>query len=168
MTEGSLAGTLNVMDHLSFELVSPLHRYRNQVWQDIGLAGTGWETASNVAAWVGREALYTAGMMKLLSLLRGSRYGLTRSELREVLSSWDKGTFESRAASIRYHFGEHGGGRSLLEYTRQAREFFIRNAGAAQWGQWNPTWAPSFRVIAEGWKGYFTAVGKILTYFSLD
>ena len=70
MTEGSLAGTLNVMDHLTYELIPSLHAYRNQVWQDIGLAGTGWETASNVAAWIGTEALYTAGFMKLFSLPR--------------------------------------------------------------------------------------------------
>jgi len=37
-----------------------------------------------------------------------------------------------------------------------------------QWGQWNPNWKPSFRVIADGYKGYYTAEGKILTYFPLE
>jgi hypothetical protein len=85
--------------------------------------------------------------------------------LREVLTSWDKGTFQSRAASIRYHLAEHGGGKSLLEYTNEAGAFYTRNAGTAQWGQWNPRWTPSYRIVADGYKGYYTAEGKILTYF---
>lgn len=95
-------------------------------------------------------------------------YGLTRAELREVLSSWGKGTFHSRAASIRYHLGKHGGGTSVLEYTREAQGFYARNATVAQWGQWNPNWAPPFRVVADGYKGYVTAEGKVLTYFPLE
>ena len=85
MTEGSLAGVLNVMDHATYGLISPLHRYRNQVWKDIGLAGTGWETASNVAAWIGIEALYSAGMIKAWGLLSktahasGDAQGIIRS-----------------------------------------------------------------------------------------
>jgi hypothetical protein len=100
--------------------------------------------------------------------VRGAKYGLTRAELREVLTSWHSGTFPSRAASIRYHFGKHGGGMSLLDYTRQAQGFYTRNAAVAQWGQWNPNWAPSFRMMADGYKGYYTAEGKILTYFPLE
>ena len=73
MTEGSLAGSVNVMDHLTFELVPSLHAYRDQVWQDIGLAGTGWETASNVAAWVGTECLYTAVGIKAVDAIMARR-----------------------------------------------------------------------------------------------
>jgi hypothetical protein len=91
--------------------------------------------------------------------------GLTRPQLRNILRSWDAGTRRSRAASIRYHFDKHGKGRTLLEYTAEAQNLFNANAGAAIWGKWKTTWEPSFRVIADGFKGYFTEVGKVLTYF---
>ena len=140
----------------------------------------------HLAAWVGAGigAKYSAGAFKWgyakgagfraavldlspVAALR-AKYGLTRSELRAVIASWDQGTLPTRAASIRYHFEKHGGGLSLLQYTMEAQAFYARHAAIAEWGQWNPNWAPSFRVIAEGYKGYFTAEGKILTYFLLE
>jgi hypothetical protein len=42
---------------------------------------------------------------------------ITILELREVVRAWAKGTFNSRAASIRYHYDKHGSGRGLLQYT---------------------------------------------------
>lgn len=96
-----------------------------------------------------RSALGEAQVAEATAV-RGVKYGLTRAELREVISSWDQGTFTSRAASIRYHYAKHGGGMSLLDYTTQGKAFYTGNAGAAQWGQWNPRWAPSFRVMTDG------------------
>ena len=73
LLQGSYAGEINVYDHLTFKLIPALHNYRNQVWQDVYLAGTGWETGSNVFARIGTEALHMALATKVFNLLPWAR-----------------------------------------------------------------------------------------------
>jgi hypothetical protein len=67
--------------------------------------------------------------------------------------------------SITYHYQRHGNGRTLQQYTDAAVRFFEQNKAQAQWGQWNPNWAPSFRLKVGSQAGYYTKDGRILTYW---
>ncbi len=92
--------------------------------------------------------------------------GHSISELREVVGSWDRGTFRSRADSIRYHHPKHAPGQSVLEYTREARSFFTANR--SQFRPVTPTkpgWKPALRLKTATKTGWFTPHGRILTYW---
>ncbi len=69
MVQGAYAGAMNAADKLTFTLIPALHNYRNQVWQDYGLAGTGWETASNAFAWTGTACVYLAGAAEFSAIV---------------------------------------------------------------------------------------------------
>ena len=79
--------------------------------------------------------------------------------------AWDKGTFPTKLDSILYHFGKHGNGRTLAQYTADALAIWNANKGAATWGTWNPKWAPSWRLKMPPQGGYFTGDGRILTFW---
>lgn len=82
-----------------------------------------------------------------------------------VWHAWDKGTFATKMASILYHFGKHGGSRSLAQYTADAQSFWTSHEASAFWGTWNRTWPPSYRLKLPPRGGYFTRAGKMLTYW---
>jgi hypothetical protein len=82
-----------------------------------------------------------------------------------VAGRWAQGTFGNVLRSIEYHFGKHGAGRTLQQYTDDAARFFEQNRSQAQWGKWNPNWPESYRLKVGNQGGYFTADGKILTYW---
>ncbi len=84
---------------------------------------------------------------------------------RSVADRWAKGTFDNIVDSLEYHFAKHGGGRSLRQYTDDASRFFEQYRGQAQWGKWNLNWEPAYRLKVGNHGGYFTADGKILTYW---
>lgn len=44
-----------------------------------------------------------------------------------LFNTWHKGTFENRTRSVNYHLARHGKGRSAVEYTRDAMDFFAAN-----------------------------------------
>jgi hypothetical protein len=82
-----------------------------------------------------------------------------------VADRWAKGTFNSVADSIEYHFSKHGNGRTLQQYTQDAVRFFQENKAQAQWGKWNPNWEPSYRLKVGNRGGYYTADGQVLSYW---
>jgi RHS repeat-associated protein len=82
-----------------------------------------------------------------------------------LASRWAQGTFGNVVKSMEYHFAKHGAGRTLKQYTDDAAAFFAKNKGQAQWGTWNPKWAPSYRLKVGDKGGYFTSDGRILTYW---
>lgn len=41
--------------------------------------------------------------------------------------SWYKSTFPNRTQSVQYHLAQHGKGRTAVEYTRDAMDFFAQN-----------------------------------------
>ncbi len=88
---------------------------------------------------------------------------LTRAELREVVGAWDKGTFRSVADSIRYHYGEHGTGQGILEYTREARRFFELNQDLAR-SHLLRRGETGLKISTETYFGIFTKEGRIVTY----
>lgn len=87
------------------------------------------------------------------------------AEAAVVWKAWDKGTFPTKTDSILYHFGKHGGGRTLAQYTADAQAFWSAHHAIAIWGTWNPVWAPSFRIKLPPRGGYFSRTGKILTFW---
>ena len=84
---------------------------------------------------------------------------------RAIAARWAKGTFGNVVDSIEYHFAKHGGGRTLQQYTDDAVRFFEQNKGQAEWGKWNPNWEPAYRLKIGNQGGYFTADGRVLTYW---
>jgi hypothetical protein len=78
MIEGCYAGQINALDCLTFKLIPSLHNYRNQIWQDIHQAGTGWETASKAFARIGAECLCAALIGRGLRLLPQMQVGFSR------------------------------------------------------------------------------------------
>jgi RHS repeat-associated protein len=84
---------------------------------------------------------------------------------RSIAGRWARGTFATAADSIAYHFAKHGGARTLGQYTDDGARFFAENRGLAQWGKWNPRWEESFRLKLGEQGGYFTADGRILSYW---
>jgi hypothetical protein len=80
-------------------------------------------------------------------------------------SNWARGTFSNTADSMAYHFGKHGDGRTIEQYTKDAMQFWEKNKAQAEWGNWNPKWETSYRLKVGDQGGYFTKDGKILTYW---
>ena len=89
----------------------------------------------------------------------------SRAEAGAVWKAWDKGTFPTKLDSITYHWGKHGKGRTLVQYTADARAFWNATKSAATWGIWNPKWSPAWRIKIPPRGGYFTANGDILTFW---
>jgi hypothetical protein len=87
------------------------------------------------------------------------------TEAAAVWRAWSRGTFPGKLQSMTYHWLKHANGRTIAQYTADALAFFNQNRQLAQWGTWNPMWAPSFRLKIAGKGGYFTALDEILTYW---
>jgi hypothetical protein len=85
-----------------------------------------------------------------------------------VADCWAKGTFDTPADSLAYHFVRHGAGRTLRQYTYDAARFFEKYKHEARWGRWNHRWAEAFQLIKAGEAGYFTPGGRILSYWNPD
>jgi len=84
---------------------------------------------------------------------------------KSVLDSWAKGSFESPVHSLEYHFLKHGRGRTRLQYTFDALQFFSEYRQQTQWGRWNPAWYEAFRLKVDTRRGYFTPGGRILSFW---
>lgn len=91
------------------------------------------------------------------------KVGLARSELREVINAWSKGRSKSIADSIRYHYGEHGAGQGVLNYTREAREFLETNKSLAVRHSLR-TGGTGIKIKTGSHFGIYTNEGKIVTY----
>jgi len=87
-------------------------------------------------------------------------------ELREVIKSWDKGTYTSRAKNIKYHHNKWGGGRTVSQYTRDANRFADQNRARFRYQSRSdkPNWQPSWYLKIGRQAGHYTTSGKILTY----
>jgi RHS repeat-associated protein len=71
------------------------------------------------------EATVTVAMTVVLGPGSGP-VRTTLAEAKALLGSWGRGSFGTLAASLRYHFAEHGaevGARTMLQYLRKAAEF---------------------------------------------
>lgn len=119
--------------------------------------------AIGVAATILREAEVAANAAQASHELIVSSRGTAIEKA--VIDRWAKGTFESVADSIEYHFTKHGSGRTLQKYTEDAVQFFQKNKGQAQWGKWNPSWEPSYRLKIGNQGGYYTTDGRVLSYW---
>jgi hypothetical protein len=79
---------------------------------------------------------------------------------------WDKGTFNNSRASLRYHYGKHGAGMTVSEYTNSARVFANNNASLFRYTYNyklnNVSW---YYTYGPGQSGYFTNGGKIITFW---
>ena len=112
---------------------------------------------------------------KVVSGSRASQRGQVRmpgkaprstKELREVISAWDKGTFRSRAASIRYHHAKHGAGRSVADYTRAAQRFATENRAKFKLTPpKSPKYSPSWYYRSGRQAGRYTSDGRIFSYW---
>ena len=80
-----------------------------------------------------------------------------------MIGAWSKGTFRSRAASIRYHYGKHGTGQGIDLYTREAQEFLTVNKAIALPHNLK-TGEIGLKITTETRFGIYTKEGKIITY----
>ncbi len=96
---------------------------------------------------------------------QANAFGLEQGASARLEAKWARGTFASEQESINRHYLKHGAGRTLEEYTNDALKFWETNKGEAQWGRWNPKWEPSYRLEVGSEKGYYTADGRILSYW---
>jgi hypothetical protein len=82
----------------------------------------------------------------------------TLSEAKRLLSRWDPGTFETIAASIRFHAPKHATGMHLWTYLRRAAAFRKKRA--------TRRYSPDGTVRYEKPSGEFMIEreGKIVTY----
>ena len=83
-------------------------------------------------------------------------------ELREIIKAWDRGTQRSRAANIRYHYKEHGGGRTLRQYTHEARQLGRQTRRAEPRQLYDGR--SGYRVRSRTMSGIYTMSGKIVTF----
>jgi RHS repeat-associated protein len=87
--------------------------------------------------------------------------------------SWYKSTFPNRTQSVQYHLAKHGNGRTAVEYTRDAMDFFAQNQslgkavilrdGTAGIKIATKQPLPGGGVQKIG--GYWTSDGRLVTYW---
>jgi RHS repeat-associated protein len=81
---------------------------------------------------VARDSISNFG---LPSAPGGKFIGTTFTEAKTLVGAWAKGSWETVAASIRYHFATHGsevGAKDVLQYLRKASEFSRNLRGATR------------------------------------
>ena len=132
-------------------------------------AGAGAGAASGVLAW------RATGFDAFDDLLRSGEAVPVLSpeeERRFLLDSWHKSTSDTERMAWERHVEKHARGRSALEYTADARRFFLEHRDLA---------TPSvlkdgtmgmrikFKVTVDGTKrsigGYWTPEGRVVTFF---
>ncbi len=69
--EGAQAGMMAFADNFTFHQIGWLHEGRTIYWQELGMAGTSTETATNAAAWVATGAIDAAVVFGAWSVLGG-------------------------------------------------------------------------------------------------
>lgn len=84
----------------------------------------------------------------------------------QPLDDWSPATFDSAAESAKYHLEKHGKGRTLAEYTAEAKGLWNRTPAADRipWklGDGSPGW--KIRGGFRGGEGIYTNDGKIVTW----
>lgn len=79
-------------------------------------------------------------------------------------NSWSKATFDNTQSSVKYHTAKHGNGRSELQYTRDAANFYESNKNLRR-----PTTLangqPGYSINKGTQGGKWTNDGKIVTYW---
>ena len=154
-----LTGLAAVMPFVSGKLVRGAKEGVELAAGNHGLREAFTEAIENGASRGGRESAGTAPVARFIVSPKGTAVESA------IAAKWGKGTFENVVDSLEYHFTKHGAGRSLQQYTDDALQFFEKNKGQAEWGQWNPKWKPSFKLKIGDKGGYFTADGRVLTYW---
>lgn len=77
--------------------------------------------------------------------------------------TWDKGTFSHPLASVQYHTGKHGNGRTPLQYTNDAMSFYKKNQDKKRVVTRHDQKVIKIQNGKKG--GYWTKNGKLLTYW---
>ena len=107
------------------------------------------------------------GAARLVSFVRfgrlASKLGVTRGELQEIASAWDKSTFKSAIDSAVHHYAKHGEGQGILQYTRDAVDFLARN-GLRAFTKALETGEVGIKINTPDYFGIYTFLGKIVSY----
>lgn len=76
-----------------------------------------------------RESSVPAALaQKGLKIENGLARTARQNEIGEKLfHGWNKGTFENRMQSLKYHYQKHGNGRGIARYTDDSLDFFAKN-----------------------------------------
>ena len=95
-----------------------------------------------------------------------TRYGATERVPQKgpVEAEWYRSTFNSVADSMDYHMAEHGNGRTVMEYTSDAMEFFQLYKNEAKPCILNDG-SPGLRIKVGKSGGYWTKDGRLVTFW---
>lgn len=114
---------------------------------------------------------YVCAAVTARALVWGARTAIAAAALhraaRAVSHHWHKSTFSNAAASVKYHWQEHGQrfGFSVDKYTQDALAFFQAHRGEAVVRTLNDGTQGLLIRTATGPGGYFTSDGRIVTFW---
>lgn len=80
-----------------------------------------------------------------------------------IEAAWDKATFDDKASSIRYHHREHGKGRDVGTYTRDAVDFYQKFKSRARPHRLQDG-RMGVKIRTKDHFGIYTEEGKIVSY----
>jgi len=78
--EGYVAGAMNMLDTLTFHQIPVVHQANEGLWEEAGLSESWAGTASNVFAWAGTGALYSAAAVWTWSVFGGGTMDIAVSK----------------------------------------------------------------------------------------
>ncbi|MFC5805834.1 polymorphic toxin-type HINT domain-containing protein, partial [Streptomyces formicae] len=84
----------------------------------------------------------------------------------EALNDWDAATFGSLEETAKYHLDKHGKGRTLAEYTKEAKDLWTKTKPEDRipWKLKNGDMGWKIRGGLFGGEGIYTKEGKIVTW----
>jgi len=112
--------------------------------------------------------LYVGSSIASAAVSIGGNYykTTTHGQIAYNAKHWDKGTFKNSRASLKYHYGKHGNGMSVSQYTNEALNFMNSNSSMLQYtynyNYNNTSWYYNY---PNGRGGYFTGDGHIITFW---
>ena len=138
--------------------VTPLESFLNTIGTFLGINGL-----AEGAEQIGEGRVASGALTLAMSLPIGP--GEEARGVGTVLKMWHKATFADEAASAAYHVGKHGGGRSLVQYTKDAIDFFQANKARAT-SVTLKDGTQGLRIKTPGGRGgYFTPDGRVVTFW---
>jgi RHS repeat-associated protein len=125
------------------------------------LASKASRAASTARAVAGRARSAVSGVLRPKVVARASTE--VTSDLRSTLRAWDKGTFDSAAASLRRHYQKHGTGQGVRAYTREAQDLYwsSRSLGSPHALR---AGGIGIKIRTKAAFGIYTQAGRIVTY----
>ena len=136
------------------------HFTGNNWINNVGITG-GLYTGLYIGANIASAAVSIGGTAYM-----NSSAGRLAYEIQQNAKHWNKGTFNTRYASLKYHYNKHANGLTPTQYTQLALDFSAFNSSSFRYTYnykyGNASW---YFNNMYGVGGYFTGSGKIITFW---